>query len=803
MISLIREIRPAVRRLGRTPGFTIIAILTLALGIGANSAMFSIVNAVLLEPLPYNEPDRLVRIWGSSEGFEKANVNPLDALDWRSELRSVDTLAIFHAGEVTLRYGDGSLRVPNARVTSGYFEMLGVRPIIGTTFPAKSEVPGQDEVAILSYGLWQSTFGGDRDVLGRTIGLGDRELRVVGVMPKGYRDPLESWVGDPVLWRPMAIDRENQGRGGHFMQVFARLASDAAVADVQAETDALMERLEKLYPSTNTGYRTLVEPLHATIVGDSRQVLTTLMGAVGIVLLIGCVNVANLLLARGAARGRELAIRTSLGASRFSIARMMIVESSLIAAAGAMLAVLVCRALTGSIGSLVEGRLLVRNPIEVDVPVLVFTLVVSALAAVVCALVPALHASSVKAFTGLKETGRSGGVGRGGRRAMRGLVVAQLALSAIILVVAGLMVRSLQNLASVDPGFDAGHVVAVGLRLSPAAYPEESQIFAFHDELRERLTRRSVIREVGVTNIMPFGAGHSCEGYLIEGEPDIPGGAGPCAETRAVSPSYFDAMGIPIVGGRGLDATDEDPESPGIVISRSLAATFDGDPIGQRVRLGIEGEPWATVVGVAGDVRHASLADEPPPTLYMPFKVNAYYSVMLVARTSGDPGDVIPDIRSGIRDLDPTIPLNRIDTIERLISTTLGADRLRTGLLGGFGLLALVLAVSGIYGVFSFLVAAERRDTGIRMALGADRWRILGEVVRDVAALAAVGVALGVAGSIGAGRMVEAFLHGVSTTDVTTLTVVACGLLAVSLLACLVPARRAMRVDLMQALREE
>ncbi|HUP64334.1 MAG TPA: ABC transporter permease [Thermoanaerobaculia bacterium] len=805
MSSILQDIRYAVRMLLRFPGFTLLAISTLVLGIGANTAIFSIVNSVLLEPLPYAAPEELVRIYSTSPDFDRGGANPLDALDWRAQNRSFETLSIHHNSEMTVSIGAEPMRAAVTRVTANFFDMLGIRPPLGRTFLLEEETVGNHQVALISHAFWLAYFGGDTDILGRTFQIGETPYEVIGVLPRGFRTPLRGNAGEPAIYRPMALNLEQVGRGGHFMQVIARLRSGVTIEQAQQEMIALTEAIEQRFPDQKTDRRARVVSLTENIVGDYRKSLTVLMIAVGFVLLIACTNVGALFMARAATRQREISVRAAMGATRWQLIRQVFVESLVLSLAGGAIAVLVGAWLASVIATAGSDLVPRIESVGVDGRVLAFTAAAAVCGALLFGLLPAIHLARGRGPAALHDSARGMAGNRDIRRTLRWMIVAEVAFSIILLTSAGLVIRSLWTLSSVEPGFDVERLLFVPVALSGERYAEEAQVVAFWDEIEARLVRHPEIASVSATNILPFSGGHSCDGYEVEGDPEMAGSLRPCAEVRRVTESYFETMGIQLLRGRGFLPSDQPETTHAIVISQSLARRIGGDPIGKRLRAGsMADDQWGEIVGISADIRHFGLAEEPFPELYILNRQQTTWWMTLIVRVRGDQSAAaVPIVRRETRELDPTIPLNKLEPMSALVWRSLGENRLRAILFGGFALIALVLAACGIYGVLSHGVANRTRELGVRMALGADRRTLLGSVLRESLRTTLLGVAIGTLGALAIARLMESLLFGISSVDPMTFILVILLLVVVAMAASWLPARRAMRVDPATALRSE
>jgi putative ABC transport system permease protein len=790
----------------KTPGFTLVAILALALGIGANTAIFSVVNGVLLRPLPFKDPDRLVWAQGAdlTTGETGGKISPPDFLDYREQNRVFEHFAAVQYISFTLT-GDAAEpeRVTGARVSADFFETLGIMPVKGRAFLAEEEREGSNRVAVISHGLWQRRFGADPNLVGKTVDLSGQSIVVVGIMPAGFQFPSEVEV-----WSPIPFGgKETSMRRTHFLDAVGRLKPGVKIADAQADITSVARRLEQQYPETNTNYGMGLTLLPEQIVGEMRRTLFVLLAAVGFVLLIACANVANLSLARGASRGKEIAIRVAMGASRSRVVRQLLTESILLAALGGVLGLLLAVWGVDMLVALSPEDLPRVKEVTIDPRVLSFSLLISILTGVLFGLAPALSFSRGGDLNEtLKEGGRASGAATGHNRMRSLLVVAEVALSLMLLVGAGLLIKSFLKLSKVETGFDARSVMTMRISLPQTKYTEPQRRAAFYEQLLERTRALPGVEAAGVISELPLSGQNNDTYFTIEGKPPAaPGSEDRLANFRTASPDYFRAMGIPLIRGRFFNDGDREGAPHAVIISETFARRFfpDEDALGKRLTIDL-GEPWTgEIVGVVGNIRHFSLATEPFREMYMNIAQTPRGSVNLVVRTRSDPAALTAAIKQEVQGLDRDLPIYNPKTMEQRVSESAAAPRFRTLLLALFAALALVLAAVGIYGVISYSVTQRTHEIGIRMALGAGRRDILKLVLGHGVVLTLIGVAIGLVGAFMLTRIMATFLFGVSATDPLTYTLVSLLLLAVALVACYVPARRAMRVDPMVALRYE
>ena len=806
MAGFLQDIRFGLRTLRKSPGFTVVAALTIALGIGANSAIFSVINGVLLKPLPYSQPDRLVRVFTSSQTFPEFPLSPADFLDYRDQNRVFQDLALFVRDDLQFSANERPERLTGMRVSYGFFRLLGWNPILGRTFAASAELPGNEREVILSHGVWKSRFSSDPGVIGRTVDLSGRAFTIVGVMPPGLQHVGGAYHslphGDNVeVWWPLTLDRAKAQRSSHFLNGIARLAPDVTIERANSEMNAIAVRLEKTYPNSNKDWRIRLVPLRKEIVGKAEPLLLVLLGAVGFVLLIACVNVANLLLARSAAREREIAVRAALGAGRVRLVRQMLTECMVIALMGGALGVVFAIWGVDALAAFSAGKLPRMQMVGVDARMFGFTLAATVLTGLIFGLVPAFQLSKATLHESLKEGGRGSTTGMRQNRLRGALVIAELALAVVLLTGAGLLMRTFLNLARVAPGFNPSNVITMGLDLPRARYADDKLKARFYQRLLERIQTQPGVRAAGITSDLPWTGYDENTGF------DIPGrSSAENAENHAryhfISPDYFRSIGVPLIAGRYFTEHDNADAPPVLLINQSMARRFwpKEDATGKPLDL------WGKhvkVVGIVGDVKDSPATAGAEPAFYWPIAQNIFGEMYLTARADSNPSALVGAVRRELAALDKDLPIADIRTLEDICATAVSGPRLALMLVGIFAGLALVLATIGIYGVMSYLVSQRVHEIGVRMALGAQWSDVLRLVVGHGLKLALAGVAAGLIAALSLRSMMSSLLYGVTATDPATLAGVALVLVAVAGVACYVPARRASRVDPMIALRYE
>jgi predicted permease len=803
METLWQDLHYGLRTLLKKPGFTCAAVLTLALGIGANTAIFSLVSAVLLRPLPYPEPDKLVMVWERRirEGVNDNAVAPADFRDWRARNQVFAHIAAQNDIPLDLNEGNEPERIATGQVSASFFEVLGIKPMLGRGFLAEEEQAGRNRVVIMNHDLWQRRFGADRSVIGRRISLSGVLFEVIGVLPPSFRFPNEELA----LWIPLDPNTERmQTRTNHFLSVFARIKPGVTWEQAQAEMERIGAQLMQEYPQENDNHAAFVIPLREQLAGDLRRPLLILFAAVGLVLLIACANVANLQLIRAAARQKEIAVRAALGASRWRITRQLLSESLLLALLGGMLGTLLALWGVSVLRALLPQDILHLTGAQLDWRVLSFTLIISLLTGLLSGSAALLQTAKLNLNDVLKQSGR--GAGHTQQRTRSAVVVVELALAIVLLIGAGLLIRSFWKLQRVSPGFDPQNVLTAQIALPSARYREPQQVTRFFQQLGEKLRAQPGVQAVGAISILPLGGGMSRTSIAIEGRAEMTNllpQARPRIHPRIVTPEYFQAMGIPLLGGRLLTEQD-DGNAPLVALINQTAAQryWPGqNPLGQRVQIG-GGAPWREVVGIVGDVKHQGLDKELNPEVYSAWAQAAPRNGNLVVRGK-NVASLVPALRSQVRELDKELPLSNLRLLEEVVERSIAAPRSYTLLLAFFAGIALALAAVGIYGVMAYGVAQRTHEIGVRMALGAQKRDVLKLVVRQGMRLALLGVAIGLVAAWALTRLLKGLLFEVNATDPLTFGVIVLLLASVAWLACWLPARRATKVDPLIALRCE
>jgi putative ABC transport system permease protein len=801
METFIQDLRYGVRVLLKSPGFTATAIIALALGIGANTAVFSVVNTVLLKPLPYKNSDRLILMFGASleTGQVSGSVSPPDFVDYRQQNTTLERLAAVTGASFSLTGGGEPERIQSARVSEGFFETFGIDPLYGRTFTSEEEQAGRDQVVILGNGIWQRRFGADPSLLGQTIMLNDKSYTVVGIMPQGFQYPR-----DVELWVPFAFGiPQTSVRRFHYLRPVGLLKPGVSLQQAQSDFTSIARRLSEQYPDSNRDYGAGLVSMTERVVGDMRQPLWILSGAVGFVLLIACANVANLLLARASARQKEIAIRSALGASRGRVTRQLLTESLLLSLGGGALGLLVAWWGVEALVALSSDNIPRVKEVGIDGRVLGFTMLVSLLTGVVFGLIPAIHASRTDLNETLKEGGRSAATALG-QWARRALVVFEVAIALFVLIGAGLMIKSFMRLSEVDPGFKPENVLTMQVALTQGKYPEAAQRVNFFRQMIHRLEALPGVQAVGTISELPMSGQNNDTRFSIEGRAADPANQ-TYANARVASPDYFDALGIPLLKGRYFSEADSETAPHVVIISESFAREFfpDEDPIGRHISID-QGEQWkGEIIGVVGNIRHRGLSSEPWREMYVSQYQIPTGSMNLVVRAATDPTRLTAAIKGEVQAMDRDVPIYTIRTMENLVSESVAQPRFRTLLLAIFAAVALVLAAVGIYGVMSYYVTQRTHEIGVRMALGASSRDVMRLVVGHGMALAIAGVGIGLAGSFLLTRLMASLLYQVSASDPATFVAISIMLTAVALLASYIPARRATKVDPMVALRYE
>jgi putative ABC transport system permease protein len=803
MEALIQDIGFSLRRLRKGPGFALVAVATLALGIGANAAIFSAVNAVLLRPLPYPAPDRLVVVNHVWKG-RPVVVSPQNFLDFEHETRSFDALAVYDTDGATLTGRGEPVQLATGETSAAFFDVLRVTPALGRGFRPGENEPGRNRVVVLSQGLWRERFGADPAVVGQSMLLDGVPHEIVGVAPPGFDFPRGR-----DFWRPLEYDQRfrTQSRGAWYLSAIGRLREGVSTDAARAEAATIGARLATAYPDANEGLGLTVRPLHEAMVGKVRTPLVVLLGAVGLVLLIACANVANLLLSRAAAREGELAVRSAMGAGRGRLVRQLLTEASVLGLLGAG-AGLILAAWGGDLIQALQPRDVPRlDEIRLDRVVVAFTMGCAFLTTVVFGTIPALLATRRSSAVALREGGRGLLSGRGGR-VRRGLAVAEMALAVTLLAGAGLLLRSFSQLSQVDPGFQSDSALVFRLSLPDGRYADGGAKALFYRRAFESLDALPGVQASAATMGVPlrgFGFGFS---FAVDGRPEVPPAQQPTLETRVVTASYFRTLGIPLVKGRGFADTDDAGSPRVVVISReAVRRHFPGeDPIGKRIRLGWgppEDSVGGTVIGVVGDVKEAGLDEAHLAEIYLPYAQKPVGGMDVVVRTTVPPLSLVAAVRSAIHDLDPDLPVARVETLSRIVAASIAQPRFYTTLLAAFAGTALLLAALGLFGVISVGVSQRTREIGVRMALGARSGDVLRLVLREAAMLAVVGIAVGLLAALALSRTLSTLLFNLSPRDPLVFAVAPLLLLLTAVTAALLPARRAAHVDPVEALRSE
>ena len=814
MRNLFQDFRYALRQLRKNPGFTAVAVLTLALGLGANTAIFSVIDAVLLRPLPFHDPSRLVVVRPTEPGRrDDIGVSYPTFLDWRSQNHVLDGLSVFRQDDYTLTGRGEPAHLTGAVVSANLFSVLGVPPAAGRDFTPEEDQPaGTGLPIILSHSLWQNRFGSDPKIIGQSLTLDGQTFSVIGVMPASFQFPVQR---TPVeFWTTIALDAQpvnnsppiTAQRGAGYLDVIARLKPQVTIATAQTEMARIQDGLNRQYPENRPKGISLVPEADA-VVGDMRQGLFILLGAVGLVLLIACANLSNLLLARATTRTKEISVRTALGATRWMIVRQLLAESLLLAAAGAAAGLALAAWGIKLLTALAPGDLPRITESGINLQVLIFTAVVAVFTSILFGLVPALQAAKPELAATLKEGGRSGTETLARGRLRSALVVTEMALAMVLLVGAGLLLRSLLGLGRVDPGFAKDHVITFGLDL-PDRYRQPQRV-AFYRSLLERVRATPGVRSASAAYPLPLSADDVKTSFEVEGRP-MKKSEYPVTTLHIIDRDYFRTLGIPLLSGRVFNSQDDAVgATPVVIISERLARqTFPGeDPVGRRIKPGISsghsGEPMRVVVGVVGDVKAEGLGAPSIPESYVPYAQLPFAPMSVVVRTEIAPANMVPTLTTEVQSLDSALPLLHVKTLDEYVDDSVVGTRFETFLLGTLGALAFLLTAVGLYGVISYTVVQRTREMGIRLALGADRTAILGMIVKNGMLLACAGALIGLTAAFLLTRLMASLLFGVGPKDPVTFVCVPIALLAVAILASYIPARRAARVDPMVALHYE
>ncbi|HKR59808.1 MAG TPA: ABC transporter permease [Pyrinomonadaceae bacterium] len=812
METLFKDIHYAIRNLLKHPGFAAIAVITLGLGIGANTAMFSVINGVLLRPLPYQQPDRLVTIWEESpeRGLDQLPVSFANMTDWINQNHVFDEISAYTFTDLNLTGTGEPVRLAGVRASANLFPLIGATPMLGRTFLVEEDREGGNRVVVLSHALWQSRFGSNREIIGQTLTLNNQPHTIVGVMAPKFQFPVGfSYLGkvlnDPTeVYVPLAPEPGETRRGNYSFFALGRMKPGVTVEQAQAEMSTIESRLEQQYPGGNTGIGVRLVPTQEQTVQEIRPALLVLLGAVVFLLLIACANIANLLLARSASRQREFAIRAALGASRLRVLRLLLTESVMLSLAGGALGLLLAVWGTAAFVALAPDNVPRLNEVGVDARVFGFTLVVSLFTGIVFGLIPAIQASKPDLNDALKE-GSRGAMGTvSGKRTRSVLVAVEVALSFVLLIGAGLMIKSFIRLQQTNLGFNTEHLVAMDLSLSESRYSEEHQQIAFFQRTLEQVSALPGVQSAAVTTGLPLTLNLSGSDFRIEGHPEPEAGKEMIIYSRSVSPGYFGTLGISLLKGRDFSDRDRSDMPKVAIINQDLARTHfpSEDPIGKRITFD-EGESWLSIVGIIADVKQLGSDSNPKPEVYFPYLQAAATEMSLVVRTTPNAGDLAAAVKGQIQTIDRDLPVDQTKTMQQLLAESVSGRRFNMLLLSVFAGVALVLALVGIYGVMSYTVTQRTHEIGVRVAIGAQPRDVFRMVIGYGMLLAIIGVASGLIGAFALTRLMTTMLFGVEPNDPATFVSITVLLIGVALAACYVPGRRATKVDPLVALRYE
>jgi putative ABC transport system permease protein len=812
MDRLLQDVRYALRGLIKNPAFTAIAVFSIALGIGANATVFSVVNATLLKTLPYKEAERIVLTWGRTAGEgslnERNQVSATDVADFRSQNSVFEDITTYTGWMPVLSGAGETERIPAIQVGDGFFNIMKGEPILGRVFTAEEQQDGKDFVIVLSYGLWQRHFNGDASIIGKTVELNSRSYTVVGVMPADFR-PLPSTLVAPEgqLYRPVAESYDNEQRDARHLRAIARLKQGVSIQQAQADFSGIADRLEETYPQSNKGYGIHLVTLSDDMLGSIKPALWMLLGAVVFVLLVACANVGNLLLARSTARQKEIAIRTALGAGRKQIVQQLLIESLLLSVTGGILGLLFAMWGTSVVESVTAQIHPLLKDIHIDWRVLAFTFALSVFTGIIFGLAPALQTSKTDLNESLKEGGRNSTAGASRNRLRGALVIAEVAMTLVLLVGAGLLIKTIFRLQAVNIGFNSQNVLAMDMGLPQIKYPKKENVALFYKQVVDRIEALPGVKAAGISSVLPLSGNFDGRGLAVEDHPKPPGEE-INVDLYVVTPNYLRAMETTVLQGRALTEQDRETSAQVALINETMARQLwaDDNPLGKRIKFpGSDKNPqqWREIVGIVSDVSQYALDEKPPMQIYLPHSQFPTYFNTLVVKTDREPEKLAAAVRNEILAVDKDQAAFNITTLEKLYADSIALRRFFMLLLMVFAGLALSLASIGIYGVISYSVSQRTQEIGIRMALGARHKDVLQLVIKQGMMMTVFGVAIGLVAAFALSRLMESLLFGVSTTDAMTFTVVALILTGVALVACFVPALRATKVDPMIALRYE
>jgi len=812
METFLRDLRYSLRMLIKSPGFAVVAVLSIAIGIGANTTVFSVLNGVLLKTVPYNDPNSLVLVWGDSrteDSLRKHNqVSATDIADVRAQTSVLEDVATY-SGWFPIMSGDGEAeRVPAIQVGDGYFKIMKGTPLLGRVFTPEEQIDGKDFVVVLGYGLWQRRFGGDQNIVGKNVMLSGRPYNIVGVMGPDFR-PLPASLVSPEgqFYRPVAENYDDEQRSARHLRAIARLKPGVTVEQAQGELSVIAQRIEQAHPLTNKGYGVAVVSITEEITGGIRPTLLMIFGAVVFVLLVACANVANLLLARATVRHKEITIRSAIGAGRAQLIRQLLTESLLLAILGGGFGLLIATWGTSFVARAGSKINPMFQDIHLDMRCLAFTIGISLLTGLIFGLAPALQISKPNLAESLKETGRGSGPAASRNRLRSVLVISEIAMTLVLLVCAGLLIRTVLRLRNVDTGFNSRNILSMSIGLPSSKYPKPDNVIAFNKEMIERIAALPGVKAAGTTSVLPLSANFDGRGLAVEDHPK-PRGEEITVDLYVATPGYLKAMEIPLLKGRQITEQDT-KDAPNIaLINQTMAGQLwpNEDPLGKRIKFpgsDKNPQPWRTIVGIVSDVSQYALDKRPPMQIYLPHAQFPTSLNSIVVKTDSDPNAMVAAIRQEIHAVDKDQAVFNVTTVDQLRGDSILIRKFFMLLLLVFAALALMLAAVGIYGVMSYVAAQRTYEIGIRMALGAQTRDVLKLIIGNGMALALIGVGAGLAAALALTRLMEGLLFGVSATDAITFLSVSVGLTLVALLACYIPARRATKVDPLVALRYE